>query len=132
MSEMSVKEAYKVLQVKYGIEVGDKVKILRSWHKDELGFDGVLHSERASAIGKVGVVDFPHDGHISVSGFEHNPSLYIHTPFFALELIEKAKPELPPIVVGGERVEFEGNLIRIGGITVSKTILLRILERLEN
>lgn len=125
--EMSVKEAYKVLHDNCGIEVGDRVKVLRKFKSYESGFGNSWTSEKASMIGKEFIVgtDLAHMGYSP----ENDPCS--HYPFFVLELIEKAKPELPPIMVGACEVEFFGGSIGIGGgVMISKETLREILERL--
>jgi len=129
-----LQEAYKVMQEHCGIEVGDTVKVVRA------PFDGEADKEYGkhwrNRIGNIYRVDnidstpgrfgLAHSGKNMYSG-DYN------VPFYCLELVEKAKSELPPIMIAGRAVEFFGASIGLGGgVIVSKAILLQILERLEN
>ncbi len=127
MSDMSVKEAYRVLQAECGIEVGDRVKVLRM----PTGKDGKLGwKERNSASDDITGREYKIEMDNGSRGFalENCGADY---PFFVLELVEKAKPELPPIMVGGHEVAFLDDRIRVCGISVKKETLREILKRLE-
>ncbi len=130
MSEMSVQEAYRVLQANCGIEAGDKVKVLRAAKTSEMGWGYGWDKKYSKHIGDIGVVDriTPNDNGFYIV-FAHDN---IYAPFFVLELVEKAKPELPSIVIAGSKVEFHDDHIRVCGIMVPNATLRNILERLEN
>lgn len=130
---MDVREAYKVLQAECGIEVGDKVKISRGYEKDEahrMGFTLTgLSEEFRGMVGKIKHVVEVADSHISLP-FGHDTEIYV--PFFCLELVEKGKPELLPIIIGPYEVKFLDNKIKVCDITITKGTLKQILDRLEN
>ncbi len=128
MSEMSVKEAYKVMQANCGIEKGDTVEVLRvpTEYDRAYGWTGAGGSNYF-CNGKRVLVEH----NLGSDGFSLKGFVYSY-PFPCLRLIEKAKPELPPIMVGNHEVEFLDGEIEVGCETVSKETLLQILERLEN
>ena len=131
MSEMSVKEAYKVLQAECGIETGDKVKVLRMYERHEMGCALCVEDQRRMKVGDIYFAEIRSTSN-SISLRNEKDICVGFAPFFALELVEKAKPELPPIMVGNHEVEFLDGEIEVGCETVSKETLLQILERLEN
>ena len=96
----TVKEIYRLMQKECGIEIGDKVKVLRKFKDWEMGCDACWRSgkkERIGGIFTVKIVD--------------TYSIVIDTdgdcvfPFFALELVEKAKPDKMITVEGKEYSE---------------------------
>lgn len=137
MSEMSVKEAYRVMQAKCGIEVGDTVKIVRGydgrWAK-AVGFSGTgLCCEFNRIVGETRQVASVGTWHIGLDWNGRGSEIF--APFFCLELVEKAKPKLPPIMVGGNEVKFfrEGiSHIEVCGVTVHKETIRKILDRMEH
>lgn len=80
---MNVQEAYKVMQANCGIEVGDKVKVLRAAKDDENGWKEEWASDMSAQIGKTLVVQ-EIDGN---RGFRLSDEYFY--PFFVLELVEK-------------------------------------------
>ena len=95
--KMDLQEAYRAMQKASGIEVGDKVKVIRRFRACELGSGS---GEWNWSIGKEGMqgqfgvvtgIDTVM-GFIKVGHWEF--------PFFALEIVEKAKPA-KILTVGG-------------------------------
>ena len=88
---MNEKEAYRVLQKASGIKVGDKVRVLRTYGRDEMGCcAGQITKDWLRKFGKhIGTVVCIHEEHIVVE----QDGVNFHHPFFVLEVIESAKPE---------------------------------------
>lgn len=135
MSEMSVQEAYRVLQANCGIGKGDKVEVVRA----PFLYDGVnsYPDHWRKRVGNVYRIDNI-ESTTGWFGFSHEGRNFYDgcytIPFYCLELVEKAKPELPPILVGGNEVKFiRGDIPRIEvcGVSVHKETLRKILERLD-
>lgn len=105
MSEMLVQEAYRVMQAECGIEVGDRVKILRTYNHNEMGCQLGALSTDEERVGHLAEVRKLGDGYIAIDLDNGRGTSF---PFFCLELVEKAKPELPAGVI------FEGD-----GLTVA-------------
>lgn len=122
MSDMSVKEAYKVLQAECGIEVGDKVKVVRSAPADmEYSYHDC--SIIASYVGQIATIDAVVPDWIMIRTAD---DLCWNTPFFCLELVAKAKPKatyLPP-----PDVTFEKNGLTVRGTFISKDTIKRNLD----
>lgn len=110
MSEMSLREAYRVMQEHCGIEEGDIVTPLFIFTPYALGYENGWTREHKEMIGKKYTV-VRDDGN---SGFALNSSSLLHFPCFALKLIEKAKPELP------ESVTFTKEGLKVGEVFLSK------------
>lgn len=128
---MEVEEAYRVLQANCGIEEGDTVRVVRG-APDNMAYSYHDCSSIASYVGQIATVSIVVPNWIMI---KTKDDLSWNTPFFCLELVEKAKPELPPILVSGNEVKFiSGDIPRIEvcGILVHKETLKQILERLEN
>lgn len=128
---MDITEAYRVMQKHCRIEVGDKVRVLRTVEGSEMGFGQSSRlPERDGAVGECfRVMNIASDN----QGIELNCPGYMHFPFFCLELVEKAKPELPPIMVGSHEVEFIDNEgIRVCSEYVAIGTLRKMLDRLEH
>ena len=97
MSTKEVKEAYGVLQAACGIEVGDKVKVVRKFVGYEIGW-GSCHDWNSTS-NKEGM----QDGVYKVSSVTcrnyiivaHSTEYNYEFPFFALELVEKAEKAKP-------------------------------------
>ncbi|KKL77169.1 hypothetical protein LCGC14_2037550 [marine sediment metagenome] len=88
---MELREAYCVMQAASGIEKGDTVRVIRTTKKDEMGYNGsptncvktvstVIEVQEADGI-ELRNTDIP---------ASHGTYWF---PFFALEIVEKAKPE---------------------------------------
>lgn len=116
MSEMSVKEAYGVLQAACGIKVGDKVRILMKPTpcKDGWGYfgDGVYEADVGHSFKVEGVS-------LDKTAFILPRSRYL--PFYCLELVEKA-PKAP------SNVSFEKDGLTVGGTFVSLNTIRRNLD----
>lgn len=117
MSELT--EAYKVMQAACGIEVGDKVKVLRGWEQSEMGFEGVIYqdSTRSNFVGEECIVSEMRDTNVTVG--DMLGEFCVSIPFFCLELVEKAKPELP------KDVSFEKDGMTVSGTFVSLDTIKR-------
>lgn len=81
---MNIQEAYKVMQENCGIEVGDKVRILRKAKSYESGWGNTWETQMSDQVGKTDrVVDIkPWGIRLKTAGYDY--------PFFVLELVEKA------------------------------------------
>lgn len=123
MSDMSIQKAYRVMQAHCGIEKGDMVKILRIWREGEMGSCCTMSpgSEMAEFVGIIGKADIYSD-HITVV---NSDGLYVHVPFFCLELVEKAPKAtyLPSL-----DVIFEKNGLTVGGTFISTDTIKRNLD----
>ena len=86
---MNIREAYQIMQEASGIEVGDKVKVLRANIKNELGSNTAYHTkeelDRRGREGKVSKVDKD----CIIVNTTSDCMYWI--PFFVLEIIEKAE-----------------------------------------
>ena len=94
---MDLKEAYAVMQKASGIEVGDKVRVLRSFSSSEMGLDSC--SVELNSRAKKGTVDTIEKNRIAVKYADIGGWDWF--PFFALEIIEKAKQE-KMVTIGGK------------------------------
>ena len=135
MSDMSVEEAYRVLQAACGIEVGDKVKVRRMpTGINEMGWDpatfGLDNPDRLRMVGRAAMVKDIHE-RLGISVLYEYKDGGDRWPFFCLELVEKAKPEPPPIYIGDMSVKFTDGGIKVCDISVSKDKLQEILNRIE-
>jgi len=129
MSGMTVKEAYRILQAECGIEYEDEVKLLRMYKKYEMGCDLCPEDQRSMRVGDNYFADPCGSG---MKLRDKNKSCVGFAPFFCLELVEKAKPKPPPIMVGEHEVVFLDNgKIRVCQEVISKETLRLMLERLE-
>ncbi len=131
MSGITIEQAYEKMQAECGIEAGDMVKQLRGARDGEMGWD---HSGMGDTYTTSGIF-FVICMQSGVEGVMLNKDKYSEHgnfyPFFCLELVEKAKPELPLIEVGGHRVAFLDDRIRVCDISVSHETLREILKRVE-
>ncbi len=128
MTDMSVIEALRVLRNACGIAKGDKIEVVKApsascdqYLPRYIGYWG----ERIGKTYRIRCMDST-PGRFSLEG-----SHRYNIPFDCLELVEKAKPEPPPIVVGGHEVAFLDDGIRVCDISVKKETLREILKRLE-
>lgn len=122
MSEMTVEQAYKVMQAHCGIEVGDKVKVLRGFKQGEMGTDGSDISS-SDLVGDIGVVTNSCSSWFHLKMDKHiRGKTEMHYPFFCLELVEKAKPELPA------DVSFTDDGLTVRGTFLSKDTIRRNLD----
>lgn len=119
-----LQKAYATMQAACGIEKGDTAKVLREWDRGEMGFEGYYpHCAMPRVVGMVGEVKCINDGSISLSNFVDDPlGTYINVPFFCLELVEKAKPELP------SGVTFTADGLKVGEVYLSKDTNRRNLD----
>jgi len=119
------------MQQHCGIESDDKVKLLRMYKDHEMECALVAYDRRSMRVG----CNYFAESIISGRGFrlrdKPGGACAGFAPFFCLELVEKAKPEPPPIMVGGREVIFGDEVIKVCGIAVSKGTLQDILKRLE-
>ncbi len=121
--DMSIKEAYKVLQAAwvklYNVESGDIVKVLRAPTKwGELGYDGCETDIKKQYIGKSYTVREIQQGMLVLEVSDGSCNCF---PFFCLELVKKAEPV----------IEID---VKINGVTsklseVSEETLLSIREQ---
>ena len=81
---MDIREAYTVMQAASGIEVGDKVRVLRRAKSREMGWEGFWRPRMDFALNEVMEVTRFN----SAGGLELGLGFYY--PFFVLELVEKA------------------------------------------
>jgi len=91
---MNIKEAYKTMQEASGIQVGDKVKVLRMASGGDMGWDAFWHERMDEAVGKTGTVNAisGSDGiRVVVPSIKFCEGKGFWFPFFALEVVEKAK-----------------------------------------
>lgn len=101
---MNIKEAYKTMQAECGIDIGDTVKVLRSFKHNEMGYSGCP----LDATGVTGTVTGSQgkDGIRVTFDKEHDDYGTWHWfPFFVLKLIEKKKDENMITVKGKEYSE---------------------------
>lgn len=104
---MDIKKAYQKMQAECGIDVGDKVRVLRTAKCGEMGWYGLCDCTRMQKLNlgqvlKVTMINEYTDGYIELEK-RHGGLTFI--PFFALELVEKAKPEKMVTVKGSEYSE---------------------------
>lgn len=86
---MDSMNAFNAMHKACGIGVGDKVKVVRDWRMQEFGVSLVGQGcVKLGAEGRVRDVDYDRDGilHFQMEGS------YNIIPFFALQLVKKAKP----------------------------------------
>ena len=83
-------EAYQVLQAASGIEVGDKVKILRTAKDYEMGWRSCWVGSMNSHVGEVGEVV----GIVTEGLVLEFPCNRCYAPFFVLEVVEKASKKI--------------------------------------
>ena len=133
---MSIKEAYKKMQAECGIEAGDTVRVIRDCELKEMGWGGdYIDKDALSNMKglKARVIAVQSD-RININCTKNGSGYRSHlqVPFYCLELVEKAKPELPPIMIGEYEVAFldNGN-IRVCQEVITKATLQEILERFE-
>ncbi len=105
--EMDLKEAYRVMQKASGIEVGDKVKVLRTAKRGEMGWYGLCDNTRMQKLNlgqilKVANIADTGECYIELE-FYNGGTTFI--PFFTLEIIEKAKQEKMVTIDGKEYSE---------------------------
>lgn len=104
---MSVAEAYKVMQANCGIGVGDTVKVLRKAEDYENGWGYDWQYRMNETIGTCFVVNGVTSGGILSKDWGY--------PFFVLELVKKGKKLPEPIRISSQyKCEFKEN----GGIAV--------------
>lgn len=92
--EMDIKEAYRVMQKASGIEVGDTVRVIRRFKEGEMGSPvATCNSKNSAADDRItGEVKSSTNTAINVQCGQSYGGLW-HFPFFALEVVEKNKPE---------------------------------------
>ncbi len=129
---MDTQEAYRVLQKASGIEVGDRVRVLRIPRSaQEMGWqcgewfnpNNPSRHKMVSQISTVRNVD--DEMGISVNYIKESGG--DRWPFFCLEFIEKGDP---PIMIGDNEVKFLDGEIVVGGETISNETVRRTYERL--
>jgi len=81
-----LRAAYRVMQAASGIEVGDTVKVLRSFKSYEMGFGYHCNNQKCKYVGHEAIVDEVDYG-IVIGDWSF--------PFFCLELVSKAPKEAP-------------------------------------
>ena len=122
MSDMSVKEAYKVLHDACGIEVGDEVTVLRiPVNGKELGWNHPGYGcveDRIDLIGKTAKISQVNERHFYFEG----DTTKLGWPFFCLELAKETKPDLP------DGVTFTADGLKVGGVYLSKDTIRRNLD----
>ena len=92
---MNIKEAYEVMQKASGIEVGDKVRVLRKFKNYEMGFKCIYGSAAGVKIGsELEVKKVGTEGIKLIGGDQF--------PFFVLEIVEKHKDEKMITIDGKE------------------------------
>ncbi len=86
---MTIKEAYKTMQGKCGIKVGDKVKVLRPTKQGEMGWDvGACWDEKnAKLVGEI--CEVTAEG-TDCAGIElyHKTHSFTRVPFYVLKVVE--------------------------------------------
>lgn len=103
---MDIQEAYKVMQAECGIKVGDRVKIVRKFKENEMGYNGHFWG----TVGNVSTVIMLQENDGIKLADEHG--YFKHwAPFFVLELIEKAKKPEPE-----KMVDIDGKQISVSTI----------------
>ena len=93
-SKMNIKEAHQVMQKASGIRVGDKVRVLRSAKRGEMGsYDGIDYTEAyKTAIGKIFEVQDMAEGDVNwIQLRTASPQRSLFVPFFVLEVIKPAE-----------------------------------------
>lgn len=122
---MDIREAYKVMQSQCGIEVGDKVRVLREARSYEMGWGPVWNGEMTDAVGEVCTVlevgessGFKLDGHGRCWWF----------PFFVLELVEKAKRSVDVILNEGYTATVFPDKIKVGCQEFDPEVLDRLVQ----
>lgn len=124
---MDVQEAYRVMQEHCGIEKGDTAKMVRLPFRGDIPFGRYDPSFYSCGLGRQVTITEITERAVFSSGTQGG------LPFYCFELVEKAKPELPPIKIGNHVIEFlpkKGN-IKVCGIIIHQETLEQILERLK-
>lgn len=97
---MDIKEAYKVMQENCGIEVGDKVRVLRKAKDYEMGWGNSWADGMDDWIGNEFIVNKVWDG----EGIKLDTNDdYYNFPFFVLEIVEKHNTK-KKIVIDGKDI----------------------------
>jgi hypothetical protein len=119
--KMNEHEAYLTLQAASGIEVGDKVKVLRKAEDGEMGWDNSWARSMDNFIGHVGTISNIDGSNGCRVNFTEPVEDRFAFPFFVLELVEKRTPPKQPMKVGTYEVEFAqgGESIEVGCQTIS-------------
>jgi len=93
-----LREAYQLMQDNCGIKVGDTVRVLRiSTKKEEKTYGATWVTQTTKFIGKEYLVEGMYNGAVILAG--------VRFPFFVLEKIKDAEPELKPCPFCGEKPE---------------------------
>lgn len=95
---MNIEEAYRVMQENSGIEVGDKVRVLRKAKRHEMGWWNSWESSMDSSVGKVLTVLGVYDNGIRLTDY----SIKYKYPFFVLEIVEKHNDKKKVVIDGKE------------------------------
>lgn len=121
---MNLKEAYVIMQKNCGIDVGDRVKVLREAESHAMGWDFPWLPTMNKHIGKIFTVIYVGaNSGIKLNTSDNMPDNYMNYafPFFALELIEKA-PKTFNISLDGKSYELSEK---------SRDSLLKLLKDME-
>lgn len=120
-------ESYLVLHKASGIEVGDKVKVLRMPNDNELGWHfGGQDLDKKQLVGKVVEVAYDNKSLGFILTNERAKRAW-NFPFFVLELVEKGES---PIWVDGYKVQFFPGNIAINCTEIPNATCRQIVERL--
>ena len=119
---MNIQEAYLILHKASGLKVGDKVRIVRSFEKNEHGVSQGWDAEMEECIGKEGEIARDLDE----KGFRVMCPRSWVWPFYCLE---RVAPE--PILINGDVVEFGEDGLQVGHVHVPKETLQAIYDRAQ-
>ena len=128
---MNLEKAYLTLHKASGIEVGDKVKVIKTVRSyQENGWTnvngcGISQSQRNTAVGTSGIVARDEG---SAGFFINSPGENVNWPFYCLELIEKGTP---PLEIAGHEVVFTDKGIKVGCEEISHEDLEKLFGRLH-
>ena len=130
MSDITIEQAYEKMQAACGIGNKDEVKLLRMYETHEMGCSLNVVDQRAIKVGNNYFAEIEYSTH-NIRLRDNLGNCVGFAPFFCLELVEKAESEPPPIMVGGNAVEFHDGHITVGCERISHGTVRAILKRVE-
>lgn len=123
---MDIREAYKVMQSQCGIEVGDKVRVLRKAKDYEMGWGVVWLRNMNSHVGSVGVVGECGEEDGFTVHFNDGDRCWL--PFFVLELVEKGFKPVEVKLNEGYTATVFPDKIKVGCQEFDPVVLDRLVQ----
>ena len=109
---MDIQEAYRVMQEASGIGVGDMVRVLRTFKREEMGSDcreSNVNSAKISMLGRICKVRAIESGSIDILADDIGGYSF---PFFALKIVEKANIPTPDKMITIDGKEYSESTIK--------------------